>query len=69
MDKRVFVTGMGIVSPLGLDAKSTWEAVTAGRSGVDYITAFDAEAFDTQFAGEVKGFDPTQYLGRKVARR
>jgi 3-oxoacyl-[acyl-carrier-protein] synthase II len=43
--------------------------VTAGRSGVDYITAFDAEDFATQFAGEVKGFDPTQYLGRKDARR
>jgi 3-oxoacyl-[acyl-carrier-protein] synthase II len=69
MDRRVFVTGMGIVSPLGLDAKSTWEAVTAGRSGIDYITAFDAEEFATHFAGEVKDFDPTQYLGRKDARR
>jgi 3-oxoacyl-[acyl-carrier-protein] synthase II len=69
MEKRVFVTGLGIISPLGLDAKSTWEAVTAGRSGVDYITAFDAEEFATQFAGEVKGFDPAQYLGRKDARR
>ncbi len=69
MDRRVFVTGLGIVSPLGLDAKSTWEAATAGRSGVDYITAFDAEEFETQFAAEVKGFDPTQYMSRKEARR
>jgi 3-oxoacyl-[acyl-carrier-protein] synthase II len=69
MDRRVFVTGLGIVSPLGLDTKSTWEAVTAGRSGVDYITAFDAEGFHTQFAAEVKGFDPTQYMSRKEARR
>jgi 3-oxoacyl-[acyl-carrier-protein] synthase II len=69
MDGRVFVTGLGIVSPLGLDAKSTWEAVTAGRSGVDYITAFDANELQTQFAGEVKGFDPVQYIGRKDARR
>jgi len=69
MDRRVFVTGLGIVSPLGLDAKSTWEAAIAGRSGVDYITAFDAEAFGTQFAAEVKGFDPMQYLSRKEAHR
>jgi 3-oxoacyl-[acyl-carrier-protein] synthase II len=69
MDRRVFVTGLGIISPLGLDVKSTWEAVTAGRSGVDYITAFDAEEFETQFAAEVKGFDPTQYMSRKEARR
>jgi 3-oxoacyl-[acyl-carrier-protein] synthase II len=69
MDRRVFVTGLGIVSPLGLDARSTWEAVTTGHSGVDYITAFDAEEFHTQFAAEVKGFDPTQYMSRKEARR
>ena len=69
MDRRVFVTGLGIVSPLGLDAKSTWEALTAGRSGVDYITAFDTEGFYTQFAAEVKGFDPTQHMSRKEARR
>lgn len=69
MDRRVFVTGLGIVSPLGLDAKSTWEAVTAGRSGVDYITAFDADGFETRFAAEVKDFDPTQHMSRKEARR
>jgi beta-ketoacyl-acyl-carrier-protein synthase II len=69
MDRQVFVTGLGIISPLGLDTKSTWEAATAGRSGVNYITAFDAEGFETQFAAEVKGFDPTQYMSRKEARR
>jgi 3-oxoacyl-[acyl-carrier-protein] synthase II len=69
MDRRAFVTGLGMVSPLGLDTKSTWEAVTAGRSGVDYITAFDAEGFETQFAAEVKGFDPAQYVSRKEVRR
>jgi 3-oxoacyl-[acyl-carrier-protein] synthase II len=69
MNRRVFVTGLGIVSPLGLNAESTWEAVTAGRSGVDDITAFDAEEFETQFAAEVKGFDPTQCMSRKEARR
>jgi 3-oxoacyl-[acyl-carrier-protein] synthase II len=69
MDTRVFVTGLGIVSPLGLNAKSTWEAVTTGCSGVDYITAFDAAQFATQFAAEVKGFDPAHYMSRKEARR
>jgi 3-oxoacyl-[acyl-carrier-protein] synthase II len=69
MERRVFVTGLGMVSPLGLDTQSTWEAALAGRSGVDYITAFDAEEFDTQFAAEVKGFDPSQYMSRKEARR
>jgi 3-oxoacyl-[acyl-carrier-protein] synthase II len=65
----VFVTGIGIVSPLGLDTETTWEALIAGQSGVDYISAFDAEEFHTQFAAEVKAFDPTQYLGRKQSRR
>jgi 3-oxoacyl-[acyl-carrier-protein] synthase II len=69
MHRRVFVTGLGIVSPLGLDVESTWEALIAGQSGVDYISAFDAEGFHTQFAAEVKGFDPTQYLDRKQSRR
>jgi 3-oxoacyl-[acyl-carrier-protein] synthase II len=69
MNRRVFVTGMGIVSPLGLDVPSSWEAAVAGRTGVDYITAFDAAEFETQFAGEVKGFDPTQHMSTKEARR
>ncbi|MEK7814971.1 MAG: beta-ketoacyl-ACP synthase II, partial [Chloroflexota bacterium] len=65
---RVFVTGMGIISPLGLDVPSTWAGLLRGESGVDYITAFDAEGFDTRFAAEVKGFDPENYLDRKGAR-
>ena len=68
-NRRVFVTGIGIVSPLGLDAQSTWDGLAQGRSGVDFITAFDAEGFDTRFAAEVKGFDPESYLDRKEARR
>ena len=67
--QRVFITGVGIVSPLGLDAESTWEGLVAGKSGIDYITAFDTESFDTRIAGEVKGFDPERYLERKDARR
>ena len=63
------ITGMGIISPLGLDVASTWDGIINGRSGVDFITAFDSEGFDTRFAAEVKGFDPENYLDRKSARR
>jgi 3-oxoacyl-[acyl-carrier-protein] synthase II len=66
---RVFVTGIGIVSPLGLNTASTWAELVGGRSGVDYITVFDTEGFDTRFAAEVKGFDAENYLDRKEARR
>ena len=68
-DRRVVVTGLGMVSPLGLDVSDTWDAIAAGRSGIDYITGFDAEAFDTRFAAEVKGFNAENYLDRKEARR
>ena len=68
-NRRVFVTGIGIISPLGLDAQSTWAGLAEGQSGIDFITAFDTEGFDTRFAGEVKGFDPESYLDRKDARR
>ena len=67
--RKVVVTGVGMVSPLGLNVADTWRAVAAGQSGIDYITGFDAEAFDTRFAAEVKGFDPENYLERKDARR
>ena len=66
---RVFVTGLGIVSPLGLDVASAWRALVDGVSGIDYITAFDLEGFETRFAAEVKGFDPVNYLEKKEARR
>ena len=64
-----FVTGMGVISPLGLDVESTWAGVSEGKSGIDFITAFDTEGFDTKFAAEVKGFEPEAYLDRKDARR
>ena len=66
---KVVVTGMGVLCPLGLDATTTWEGLIAGKSGIDYITLFDSEAFETKFAGEVKGFEPTDYISRKDARR
>lgn len=67
--RRVVVTGMGCVSPMGLDVPSLWEGVVAGKSGIAPITLFDTEGFETRIAGEVKGFDPTKYMDRKEARR
>jgi 3-oxoacyl-[acyl-carrier-protein] synthase II len=58
-----------VISPLGLDLNSTWEGITQGRSGVDFLTSFDTEGFDTRFGAEVKGFEPEDYLDRKDARR
>lgn len=69
MNHRVVVTGLGVITPLGLDVPTMWQALISGQSGVDFITAFDPEPFDTKFAAEVKGFDPTQYVDRKEARR
>ena len=69
MTTAVFVTGLGMVTPLGLDVGSTWDALLRGASGIDRITAFDAEGFETTFAAEVKGFDPEAYVEKKQARR
>ncbi len=68
-DSRVVVTGIGALTPLGLDMATTWEALIAGKSGIDYITLCDAEPLETKIAGEVKGFDPINYINRKDARR
>ena len=68
-EERVVVTGMGTLSPLGLDTKTTWEGLIAGQSGIDYITLFDPADMEVKFAGEVKGFVPTDYVERKEARR
>ena len=67
-DNRVVVTGIGALSPLGLDISTTWEGLISGKSGIDCITLFDAESFETRIAGEVKGFEPTDYINRKDAR-
>lgn len=69
MSNRVVITGMGVISPIGLDVESTWASLLAGRSGIDYITLFDASQHETRIAGEVKGFDPGQYIDRKEVRR
>ncbi len=67
--RRVVVTGLGAVSPAGLDVSSMWEALISGQSGVDYISSFDTAPFETKIAAEVKGFDPGAYVGRKQAQR
>ncbi|MBR3609461.1 MAG: beta-ketoacyl-ACP synthase II [Bacteroidales bacterium] len=67
--KRIVVTGLGAVTPLGNDVETTWNALINGVSGAGPITLFDASLFKTQFACEVKNFDPTQYIERRDARR
>lgn len=67
--KRVVVTGMGALSPVGNDLRSSWSNLLQGQSGAAPITRFDASPFKTQFACEVKGFEPTDYLDRKEVRR
>jgi 3-oxoacyl-[acyl-carrier-protein] synthase II len=67
--KRVVVTGLGAVTPLGNDVETTWKNALEGKSGAGPITQFDAAKFKTQFACEVKDFDPSQYLDRKEARK
>lgn len=69
MKNRVVVTGIGIVSPLGLDRRSTWTSLIAGESGVAAIAAFDPEGYQTTIAAEVKDFEPEGIVGRKQARR
>ncbi len=67
--RRVVVTGLGAVTPLGNDHRATWEAAVAGRSGIDFISTFDTEGFPVRIAAEVKGFDPAAVVGPKEARR
>ena len=67
--RRVVITGLGAVTPLGNDVESTWETLVAGRSGAGEITQFDSSDYAVHFACEVTGFDPTEYIDRKQARR
>jgi 3-oxoacyl-[acyl-carrier-protein] synthase II len=68
MERRVVVTGVGAVTPLGLGAEPSWEAMRAGRSGIDRITLFDPSAYSSRIAGEVKGFDPSAWMEPREAR-
>ena len=67
--RRVVVTGLGAITPLGLDAQSHWQGLLAGRSGAGPITLFDATGFPSRIAAEVKGFDSSRYMDHKMARR
>src|SRR5919198_5190797 len=67
--RRAVVTGLGAVTPLGLDARTTWDAAVAGKSGVGFIESFDASGYPVRIAAEVKGFEPVEVVGPKDARR
>ncbi len=69
MTRRVVVTGLGLITPLGNDVASNWEALVAGRSGIGTITLFDTSAYDFPIAGEVRNFDPADYVEAKLLRR
>jgi 3-oxoacyl-[acyl-carrier-protein] synthase II len=67
--KRIVITGMGALTPLGNSITEYWNNLRNGVSGADFITQFDASKFKTRFACEIKGFEPTNFLDRKEARK
>src|SRR5262249_3387998 len=67
--RRVVITGLGALTPLGNDVETSWENLVAGRSGAGEITQFDSSRYAVHFACEVKGFDATEFIDRKQARR
>ena len=67
--RRVVVTGLGLITPVGIGVSETWKNIIAGKSGITAISKFDTSNFSSQIAGEVKNFDPLQYLNAKEARR
>ncbi|MGE5528706.1 MAG: beta-ketoacyl-ACP synthase II [Patescibacteria group bacterium] len=69
LQERVVVTGLGLITPLGLNTEDTWRALVEGRSGIGPVTRFDASALPCRVAGEVKGFDPADYMEKKEIRR
>jgi 3-oxoacyl-[acyl-carrier-protein] synthase II len=69
LKRRVVITGLGAVTPLGNSVTETWEGICRGKSGIALITKFDGTLFETKIAGELKGFDPTRYVNRKEVRR
>jgi 3-oxoacyl-[acyl-carrier-protein] synthase II len=69
MKRRVVITGVGVISPVGNDAETFWNSLQEGKSGVDRLTAFDASDYPTQIAGEVKDFNPELYMDKKDVRR
>ncbi|HEU0052560.1 MAG TPA: beta-ketoacyl synthase N-terminal-like domain-containing protein, partial [Longimicrobium sp.] len=69
MNRRVVITGAGLLTPVGLDVQSSWTALLAGQGGTAPITLFDASGYDVRFAAEVKNFDPGAYIDRKEVKR
>ena len=69
MKTRIVITGIGMITPLGHDIRTVWKALVEGRSGIGQITRFDASAFPSRIAGEVKKFDPLQFMDAKEAHR
>ena len=69
MSRRVVITGVGLLTPLGIGTETTWEGIRSGRSGIGRITQFDASAFSCRIAGEVKGFDPAHYIEKKEIKK
>ena len=69
MTRRVVITGLGLVTPIGNTVADTWSALMDGRNGIDYIKKFDTEKFSVKFAAEVKGFDPLKFIAKKEARK
>ncbi|MBM7589475.1 beta-ketoacyl-ACP synthase II [Brevibacillus fulvus] len=69
MKRRVVITGVGVISPVGNNASAFWESLLEGKSGIDKITAFDASEYPTQIAGEVKDFHPEEFMDKKEVRR
>ncbi|MBP1724213.1 MAG: fabF [Deltaproteobacteria bacterium] len=67
--RRVVVTGLGMVSPLGIGVEKSWQALIQGKSGIGKITKFDATGFDTTIAGEVKDFVPENFIDKKEMKR
>jgi len=69
LERRVVVTGVGLITPVGNSVEATWSALMQGRSGVDYIKKFDVEKFPVRFAAEIKNFDPLDFIEKKEARK
>jgi 3-oxoacyl-[acyl-carrier-protein] synthase II len=69
LERRVVVTGLGLITPVGNSVDTTWSALMSGRSGVDYIKKFDTEKFSVKFAAEIKDFDPLKFIAKKEARK
>lgn len=69
MQRRVVVTGVGLVTSVGIGTETVWEAIKKGANGIDTITSFDAAQFSCRIAGEVKGFDPANYIEKKEIKK